>query len=664
MSDSKNEVEYDLMKYRLASDALNVALWDMDVVDGDPVNPNNRFKWSQEFRHMLGFTDESDFPDILSSWSDRLHPDDKRMTLKAFAAHITDRSGKTPYELEYRLMHKDGFYRYFRAFGTTLRDDSGTPLRVAGAIDDITEKKELQKELEKQHQMMFAEHMKSEALAHWYKSILDATPYPISVTDENMCWTFVNKAIEDFLGVKREDIMGQPCSNWNAHICSTENCGIACAKRGLKRTYFEQYGRSHQIDVEILKDLDGGIAGFIEVVQDITDVEDMHKKKADAEAASAAKSKFLANMSHEIRTPMNAIIGMTNIAQGSKDISKIMYCLDKINDASKHLLSLINNILDMSKIEANKFEIVNEPFDLYDLLEKMKSIVAIKADEKKQRLTFSVDDDIPRSIIGDELRLMQIFTNLMSNAIKFTPEYGDVRFIIKMISRVSENESAIRVEVIDKGIGISTEQQEKLFMSFEQAEANMARKFGGTGLGLTITKKIIELMGGSIGLTSEIGKGSNFFFTVNLKHADENFTATKDILLVPKAGQDVFDGRIVLLAEDIEINREIVTALLEDTKINIEYAENGEIAVRMFNESPDRYDLIFMDIQMPGMDGLDATRLIRASDTKRGKTIPIIAMTANAFKEDVEDCMAAGMNGHIGKPVHLDEVLDKLRTYL
>ena len=251
-----------------------------------------------------------------------------------------------------------------------LKDLEGNTAGFVEVVQDITEIKEMEK--------------KQTELAHWYKSILDATPYPITVTDKDMCWTFVNKAVEDFLGVKREDIMGQPCSNWNAHICKTENCGIACAKRGLKRTYFDQHERSHQVDVEILKDLEGNTAGFIEVVQDITEMEIMHKKQADAEAASVAKSEFLANMSHEIRTPMNAIIGMTNVGKSADDIERKTYCFARIEDASKHLLGVINDILDMSKIEAGKFELAAIEFDFEQMLQRVVSVANSQVEEKQQ----------------------------------------------------------------------------------------------------------------------------------------------------------------------------------------------------------------------------------------------------------------------------------------
>jgi PAS domain S-box-containing protein len=344
--------ELHLTKLDLVVQASKIGLWDMEVVKEDPVNPSNTFNWSDQFRHMLGFSDEIDFPNILSSWSDRLHPDDKERTVDCFLKHLTDRTGTIPYDVEYRLLMKNGTYRYFHAYGETIRDEKGYAIRVAGALKDITEEKEIALELEKFNK-------RNEELAHWYKSILDATPLPITVTDANMCWTFVNKAVEDFLGTKLEDMLGKPCSTWNANICNTDDCGIACAKRGLHRTFFTHIGKSYQVDVEKLYNLSGEVAGFIEVVQDITQIEEMHKKQADAEAASVAKSAFLANMSHEIRTPMNAILGITEILlQDETHSPGTIEELQRINHSGNLLLNIINDILDLSKIEAGKMSLV------------------------------------------------------------------------------------------------------------------------------------------------------------------------------------------------------------------------------------------------------------------------------------------------------------------
>ena len=659
-----------------------------------------------------------------------------------------------------------------------LRDMDGEIAGFIEVVQDITDIREMDK--------------KQEELAHWYKSILDATPFPITVTDANMRWTFVNKAVEDFLGIRREDIYGKPCSDWNAHICNTPDCGIACAKRGLKRTYFNQKGRSHQVDVEILKDMEGQTAGFIEVVQDITEMENMHKKQADAEAASVAKSEFLANMSHEIRTPMNAIIGMTAIGQSAENTDRKDYCFSKIEDASKHLLGIINDILDMSKIEAGKFNLSISDFSFEKMLLRVMNVNKFKIDEKHQLLTLHIDPHIPRIFVGDDQRLAQVITNLLGNAVKFTPDNGTIKLDSKLIHE-ENGICTVSISVIDSGIGISEEQKINLFQSFHQAENSTTRKFGGTGLGLSISKNIAELMGGTISVESELNKGAAFTLTVPLKRVEKKINAVLDwnklnILVVdddkktldyfkeilreygascdtassgddalrliekkgvydvcfidwkmpdmdgmelaeklkstgnkpgkisivmmssaewpaiegeikntdidkfllkpifpsdvvdtvnelfginwtqvedePKVENERFEGYNILLAEDVEINREIVIALLEPSLVKIECAENGKIALEMFRANPDRYDLIFMDMQMPEMDGLEATRNIRGLDIPGAKTIPIVALTANAFKEDVEKCLNAGMNGHVGKPLNINEVMNMLRKYL
>jgi len=514
-----------------------------------------------------------------------------------------------------------------------------------------------------------------------------------------------------------------------------------------------------------------------------------------AHTASKAKSEFLSNMSHEIRTPMNAIIGMTNIGLSGTDIESKDYSLKRIDDASVHLLGVINDILDVSKIEAGKFELSGTDFDFEEMLQRVIGVVNFRADEKSQKLKVYVDRDIPKTLFGDEQRLAQVLTNLLGNANKFTPENG----LIRLNSYLMEEENgvcAIKIAVTDTGIGISPEQQSKLFQSFSQAESSTARKFGGTGLGLTISKSIVEMMGGSIWVESELGKGATFVITVKMRRGeikkqrlswreidweklrilavDDDFFILKDFKgIIEKFGatcdtapnaadalhiigqgeydfyfidwkmpdmdgieltrvikdkmneennaivimisafdysdtaeeartagvdkfmqkplfpsaianmvrdllyredepadefaadiQGIFSGRRILLAEDIDINREIVTTLLEPTQLEIVCAENGEEAVRLFGETPDDYDMIFMDIQMPDMDGYEATRAIRALGMPKASDIPIIAMTANVFREDIDKCLDAGMNGHVGKPIDFGEVISKLRSHI
>jgi CheY-like chemotaxis protein len=499
-------------------------------------------------------------------------------------------------------------------------------------------------------------------------------------------------------------------------------------------------------------------------------------------------------MSHEMRTPMNAIIGMTTIGKSASDEERKDYCFSKIEDASNHLLGVINDILDMSKIEANKFEISSDEFNFEKMLQQAVNIVNFRIDEKQQKFSVYIDQAIPRTLIGDDQRLAQVITNLLGNAVKFTPENGSISLSARYAGE-EKDLCTIQVSVSDTGIGVNCEQQAKLFQSFEQAESGTTRKYGGTGLGLAISKNIVEMMGGKIWIKSEPGKGSTFAFTVQARRGNERGQEllSKDINLdtvrimavdddtdilvrfseiaqelgvfcdtaasgeealrfveqngthniyfvdlkmpgmdgiqlakelkerasvnsvvimisavewtaiageAKRAGVDkflskplfrstiveiindclgkdsrlaeeeqieiegVFAGRHILLAEDVELNRELVQALLEPTQVEIDCAVNGKEALNMFIQASEKYDMIFMDMQMPEMDGYEATQRIRALNIPKAKSIPIIAMTANVFREDVEKCLEAGMNSHIGKPLVFNDVIKRLHTYL
>jgi CheY-like chemotaxis protein len=365
-------------------------------------------------------------------------------------------------------------------------------------------------------------------------------------------------------------------------------------------------------------------------------------------------------MSHEMRTPMNAIIGMTQIGKSAKEMARKDYAFARIEEASSYLLSVINDILDMSKIEANKLELASVHFSFRKMMEQVSGVFLLRFQEKNLHYSVNINLEVPDILYGDDNRIAQVFTNLLSNAVKFTPPDGSITVSVALAESRGDTVT-LHVSVIDTGIGVTEEQKSRLFKSFEQAESGTARKYGGTGLGLAISKRIVELMGGAIGVESEEGKGATFSFTLTLRLGEVGKLAQEQTASLVEMD---FRGRTILLAEDVEINREIVISILKDSGLTIDCADNGAEAVAMFKATPERYDLIFMDVQMPEMDGLEATACIRSLDMPQATTIPIIAMTANVFRDDVDRYLAAGMNDHLGKPLDFQRVRAVLQAYM
>ncbi len=626
-------------------------------------------------------------------------------------------------------------------------------------------------------------------------SIENSTKEPLSITDMKRKIIYMNTYSLDVLGKTLDEVIGMPYDEASIYEAGSKYDPIAALYKGREAEVLrkEENGRIHYYKgtAHYLVGTDGSKAGYIVTTADVTEMEDARLR---AEQANRAKSNFLSNMSHEIRTPMNAIIGMTAIGSATQDMEKKDHSLQKIQDASNHLLGVINDILDMSKIEASKFVLSPTEFVFEKMFQRVVDVVNFRVEEKHQKFTVHIDPAIPRCLIGDEQRFAQVLTNLLTNAIKFTSDGGSIQLKVKLESEEG-GVCALLVSVSDTGIGISAEQQTRLFNAFEQAEASTSRKYGGTGLGLVISRNIAEMMDGSLWVESQLGQGSTFYFSSSLRRGRDDkksllapglnlenirVLAVDDdadvreffkesalriglecdtapgglealamiaergeydiyfvdwampdmnglelarlinkkgmgnavIIMIsatdwsvirddaqeagvsrylpkplfissivdclneclglpdqpergPEGAQDAsFEGQSILLAEDVEINREIVLALLEPTGLQIDCAVNGMEAVDMFAAQPDKYALIFMDVQMPEMDGYAATRAIRALGAARAREIPIVAMTANVFKEDVEQCLQAGMNGHMGKPLDMDEVLATLERYL
>jgi two-component system, sensor histidine kinase and response regulator len=388
--------------------------------------------------------------------------------------------------------------------------------------------------------------------------------------------------------------------------------------------------------------------------------EDLKEAKNIAEEAAQSKADFLANMSHEIRTPMNAIIGMTYLIQKTDLSQKQKDYIEKIQASSQHLLGIINDILDFSKIESGKFEIEEIDFELSQVLNNLVTFIEEKCYLKKLKLIFDIDPNLPNSLKGDPLRIGQILINYASNAVKFTQE-GEITIRIKNEKEI-DNNCVVRFEVEDTGIGMTEEQKNKLFQPFQQADTSTTRKYGGTGLGLAISKQLASLMNGEVGAETYLGKGSIFWFTAQLrKNISAEKISTSQLKIHSRNGikEDLTAnmmeeyceaiGKIhILLVEDNELNQQIVVELLRDLGIVIDIAENGESAIRKINQ--DLYDMVLMDMQMPIMDGITATKEIRKNP--KFAHLPIVGITANAMVQDREKCMQAGMNDYLPKPIN------------
>ena len=426
------------------------------------------------------------------------------------------------------------------------------------------------------------------------------------------------------------------------------------SRRSLAEQKAEYEKRNNEIQTQAMKEMEESNKK-LKKAKDITT-----EALQTAENANKAKTDFLSNMSHDIRTPMNAIIGMTSLIRhdaGNK--AKVIEYADKIDISSQHLLGIINNVLDMSKIEAGKTVFKYTDFSILDFITELNTIFHSQIDEKNQTLTIIKENIRHEWVNGDQVHLMQIFSNLVSNAVKYTQEGGKIQFLVEECETKSSVYAKYRFLVSDNGMGMSADFKDTIFDAFTRAESSMTNKIQGTGLGMAITKNLVEAMGGSIDVESELSQGSCFEVLIDLRIAEDRFVSSAEQAEKDEPAGNVLKGMRFLCAEDNELNAEILMELLKIEGAECTICENGKRVLEAFEQSaPGDYDMILMDVQMPVMNGYEATKAIRRSSHELAMTIPIIAMTANAFSEDIQHSLAAGMNAHVSKPVEM-KVLEK-----
>ena len=484
-----------------------------------------------------------------------------------------------------------------------------------------------------------------------------------SRTDKHGNITHASQALEELSQYKKEELIGKTHSIFR-HPDMTDELFKDLWETILEKKEWKgeiknqkKDGSSYWVKMHITPDLDkqDNILGFSAYREEISDKKQLEEEKHKTQKALEFKSMFLSNMSHEIRTPLNGIIGFTSLVQKTEVTSQQQDLLEKVNSASKHLLGVINDILDISKIESGKMTIEHVPFNLQECIDNVQGFIEHKVQEKQLGFEVELVNLTNLNVIGDELRFSQILTNLVSNAIKFTEE-GSISIRVKR----TDDEGFV-FEVIDTGIGLKEEQLSSLFVEFTQADMSTSRKFGGTGLGLAISKKLVELMGGRISVTSVYEQGSCFSFSVPFILDTESKVEDKDTELDSTDLENrvnALKDKHILVAEDNKMNQMLLEMLLENSTLDLDFAADGKIALEKFKTS--QYDLILMDIQMPNMNGYEASTQIRALD----KDIPIIALSANVMQEDIEKSLDAGMNDHLAKPIEIDKLYMTLLNYL
>ncbi|MCL2078389.1 MAG: transporter substrate-binding domain-containing protein [Oscillospiraceae bacterium] len=824
----------EIINYMLTTQSLRIAPWDIDISGGDPLNPNSKPRWSAQMREMLGFSDENDLPNVMTAWTDILHPEDKETTVTAFLAHINDFSGNTPYDCEQRIMTKSGTYRHFRCFGETLRDENGVPLKMAGALEDITEKKELEESVNQKREMIEAVNtaatyllntdiesfgqalyqsmgtlalaVRADRMYVWKNHTADGKLYCTQVlewsegAEPQQGGEYATDISYDDLAKGIDIILSQ--GNYFNAIVSTlpDEQKVNLVPQGvlsillvpimMKGEFWGFVGFDDCSNERLFSESEQAVLHSASLLyahayqrnETLTQLEHALQK---ANKASRVKTDFLAKMSHEIRTPMNAIIGMTELALRNDDTGRMVEHILPVKQAASNLLSIVNEILDFSKIESGKMTLAPKDYSVAQLIDEVVSIIRMRMTSALVRFTVLADSSIPSALYGDESRVRQAVLNVLINAVKYTRE-GFVTFGVH--SEIVNDETVnIIMEVKDTGIGIKEEDIDELFTDFTQFDLEKNEGVEGVGLGLAITKSIVEAMGGEISVESVYGRGTTIRLSIPQKYhtpatplaavekpkdkkvllyerreiyaqafdhsfggLEVDYTLVKNgvelyeqmekqdfdylfityavyrkneetivkfgkntkvvilaeyseviperdlsVLTLPvycthvacilndadyketyymnEAKQETFAAPdvLILIVDDLRTNLAVAKGLLGPYKIRTELCSGGAAAVEAIKKASGkaadkRYDLVFMDHRMPGVDGIEATSQIR----KLGKTneycrkLPIIALTANAVLGAKEMFLNSGFNDFLSKPIDTEALHTMLEKWI
>ena len=638
-------------------------------------------QWESSAQLDAIFGIDEHFDHNIPNWNSLLHPDYQQAALDHYLEVIRDRSD---FRMDYEIVRPvDGVRRWVAANGELEYAADGTPLRLIGTIQDITERKKIEADLQKSHDLLRKVSEQVPGVLFQFKMAADGA-YSAPFASSGLLEMFglypdqiEQDASELFLSVHPDDVQGFATSilesaktlrHWTHEFRVNLGGGLAKWRQGHARPEVQADGSVlwHGIVSDASERVEARQQLLLinESLENrvLERTQELIVALGNAELATKIRGEFLANMSHEIRTPMNAVLGLTHLALKANPDSRLRELLLKIMSSAEHLLGVINDILDYSKIDARKVTLEVGNFDLSKMIWRNIQMIEDKAQEKGLAVILSIDDNVPRALRGDSLRLGQILINFINNAIKFTHK-GSVTVHVSCVPEVSAdlqaNECMLRFEVQDTGLGIAPEQIERLFQSFEQGDRSTTRKFGGTGLGLAISKQLAHLMGGDVGVSTEVGVGSTFWFTARLQLATEIETQTSRVVIEEKVISRL-RGAKVLVVDDNTFNLEVARGMLEEFGIDVYVANNGAEAIDQLKLSA--FDSVLMDIQMPVMDGLEATRRIR-NDPMLAKTV-VIAMTANALREDRESYIAAGMNDVVIKPIRPELLIATLGKWL